>query len=268
MRNKVLKNSGFTLVELLVVISIIAMLLAILMPSLQKARDGAKLVMCQSNVKQQGVASLMYCQDNGDAIVPYFSGDEAKNTQRIWPTYLAPYIGSKKGAKSARMGGYWMEKNIEDNVLKVFKCPSQKDPFMWNYYLRYGINRVHSSNVYYQPYRVLKLSAIPHPSTRLQIADSMDTVPSSKNFTGNRGPLGFNNTLHPGEFIMPAESIVYCWPVGDRHKLGANAIFLDGHIKWSKYDDLMFRKTDTTSIRSQKIAMWDYTNSVYNSYPY
>ena len=58
------KRSAFTLIELLVVIAIIALLMAILMPGLQKARRQAKAVVCQANLKQWGLVFSMYTGDN------------------------------------------------------------------------------------------------------------------------------------------------------------------------------------------------------------
>ena len=58
------KHKGFTLIELLVVIAIIALLMAILMPALQRVRKQAKTVMCQSNLKQWGTIWAMYTDDN------------------------------------------------------------------------------------------------------------------------------------------------------------------------------------------------------------
>ncbi|MHC4557717.1 MAG: type II secretion system protein [Planctomycetota bacterium] len=55
---------AFTLIELLVVIAIIALLLAILMPSLRRARDQAKGVTCRNNLKQVGLAFTLYTDDN------------------------------------------------------------------------------------------------------------------------------------------------------------------------------------------------------------
>lgn len=63
-------RKAFTLVELLVVISIIALLLSILMPSLAKARSAGRSILCGSQLRQFEIAAQMYSRDNRDSILP------------------------------------------------------------------------------------------------------------------------------------------------------------------------------------------------------
>lgn len=58
------KQKGFTLIELLVVIAIIAILMAILMPALQRVKKQARTIICRKNLSQYGIASRMYLDDN------------------------------------------------------------------------------------------------------------------------------------------------------------------------------------------------------------
>jgi len=63
------KRRGFTLIELLVVIAIIAVLMAILMPALNRAREQGRRIVCQHNLKQLTFSWIMYADDNDDKIV-------------------------------------------------------------------------------------------------------------------------------------------------------------------------------------------------------
>ena len=92
----------FTLIELLLVITIIAILAAILLPALQSAREWARSTACVNNHKNLGTASLMYSTDNGDLVAGYYE-DEVRKQDRRWMARLLPLLG---------------------NSAKTFVCPS------------------------------------------------------------------------------------------------------------------------------------------------
>lgn len=84
---------GFTLVELLVVIGIIALLISILLPALNKAREQANMTVCASNERQMANATHMYAMDNKG----YFPCVDSNNVpDEWWPALLNPYLNNEK----------------------------------------------------------------------------------------------------------------------------------------------------------------------------
>jgi prepilin-type N-terminal cleavage/methylation domain-containing protein/prepilin-type processing-associated H-X9-DG protein len=115
---------GFTLVELLVVIGVIALLIAILLPALSKARRNARDVACASNLRQIGLALRAYAVDNRDSLPPgliiYPNGEDA-----LWGNFVNFYI------IKSELNRQWV---TDKTISKLWICPSGLVPNSENYY--------------------------------------------------------------------------------------------------------------------------------------
>jgi len=119
-----LRKSGFTLIELLVVVAIIAILIAILMPSLSSARMQSRRVACASNVRQIGIGFQMYAMESNNSFPPAVGGEEVNppdSRMRTWDKVLEPYLNCELRNEGA--GGEAAGKDIfscpEDNVARA-----------------------------------------------------------------------------------------------------------------------------------------------------
>ena len=113
-----IQDKKFTLIELLVVIAIIGILASLLLPSLGKARQSAKLAVCSGTMKQMGVALNMYPDDNDQKYVYA----QKKGTVMIWDDALFDYLGYN--FSESVLKGVQLNKTDYPNLSKrnPFKC--------------------------------------------------------------------------------------------------------------------------------------------------
>lgn len=226
---------GFTLVELLVVISIIAILIAILLPALSSARQAARMTTCASQVRQIGIAFELYLND-WDGIYPTTAEYPTWRSEYIgWHNRLQPYLGVPRVD--------WADWT---NIPKVMSakapliCPSyEMEGYEWTQHwdpyedardcgpIHYTVNRRSSERL---------AATIDYASQRILIADGYGALErdgqfhwtASDHFRTFFNEDGSDHHARADHFRTGPPNVG-----GDQ----LNVLFLDGHVEsWPRFD--------------------------------
>lgn len=207
---------AFTLLELLVVVAIIALLLSILLPSLGKVKAQAKAAVCLSNLRQIGLAAMLYAEDN-ENLIPRNGGH--------WILVFMPYVGRKK--------------NLPEDYreVKIYDCP------MYPYKeqtVDYVINSWKDDiDEFDGPSR---LSKFRRPASTIYLADNEHGWwrPIITNENNLIEYDSYFDVWHPQHLPSSDEQDDNMGRrvARNRHRDGCNNMFIDGHADWVRATDM------------------------------
>jgi type II secretory pathway pseudopilin PulG len=209
-------NKKFTLLELLIVISVIGLLITILMPSLGQARLKAQQAVCKSNLKQIGIGSMSYVNGNNGYLPSSAYKDAPHNYWRKQLYYL--------------WQGVQFSHKEQDPILTqgAFKCPTSiESQFKTNQGGGYGWNALHIGN-----FLIGNANGKGTPIKLFTIEAPVETILAGDSREGTQ-------TINDLRLLPPSHSAD---TIGTRHFFGVNLLWTDLHVSFMKRPSILAGK--------------------------
>ena len=227
------KRDAFTLVELLVVISVVALLMSLLVPSLEKARKQARQLACRNNLKQIGMAACLYAEDNEEYIP---RGGETGT----WFQLFMPFLGNE--VEKAK-GDY---RNV-----KIYRCPSFPRngvdylgvPFREQtvcFVVSSWTFKDRDDMVGEEVWEPTKLSQFDRPASTIYMAEN-EAGPWRAVITNEDHPDLMRYDVWSPSHLPNSDSTDVTLGrrvARDRHRGGGNTLWLDWHVEWVASEDM------------------------------
>jgi prepilin-type N-terminal cleavage/methylation domain-containing protein/prepilin-type processing-associated H-X9-DG protein len=231
-------RKAFTLIELLVVIAIIAILAAILFPVFAQAREKGRATACLSNMKQIGLATMMYAQDH-DELLPYCYAYTAGNKQLFWwQDLIAPYVKNDTvftcpnvDKKAHQSWNSLRPPGLPKVIINDYICNASVGAYAPSTQKEW-FNAVGVFNHGYFDIPGRSLAAVEDTSGTIAIFDGFRSFEIWRIeqvdawYNAGYGPSMYGNT--------PDKANPGAGHVSKRHTQGFNATFADGHAKFVK----------------------------------
>ena len=227
------RRRGFTLIELLVVIAIIALLMAILMPALQKVKKQAQGTTCLSNLKQIGLAASLYAGD-----YEWFIPRGSTGSNPIWFMQFLPYVGQKHNQGDYKSVKIYRCKSFPTTGNGLYGVPNSRQTVC--YVINDWTFSSRTDNEGTSIGRPTKLSVFKRPAHTIYLADNEDGDwrPIIENedspeiircdiFIRTHLPDSDSHDVNDGRRVAR-----------ERHAKGCNVLFLDWHSERVRAEDI------------------------------